>query len=60
MPETLGRRITIGYGIGLVLLGIVAVGAYRSVMQSLTDLSWVSHTHAVLERLTSLLLQSAV
>ena len=60
MQETLGRRITIGYGIGLVLLGMVAVAAYRSITQSLEETRWVAHTHAVLERLTSVLLQSAV
>lgn len=60
MQETLGRRITIGYGVVLALFGTIILVSYRSITQSHEDARWVSHTRSVLERLTYLLLQTEI
>jgi methyl-accepting chemotaxis protein len=51
---TIGRRISLGFAIPLVLLIVIGWTAYRNTTNLITDAQWVSHSHTVLEKAESL------
>jgi PAS domain S-box-containing protein len=55
MPLTLERKITIGFGVALVAILLMAGGTWWSVARTQATFARVSHTHQVLSELESLL-----
>lgn len=44
---SLKNRISLAFGLALLVLAIVAVASYRNIMQLRADVSWVEHTYQV-------------
>ncbi|HWF09212.1 MAG TPA: CHASE3 domain-containing protein [Bryobacteraceae bacterium] len=51
----IGARILLGYGLALIVAGIVGVVAYRATAELITSAAEVAHTHLVKESLADLL-----
>jgi methyl-accepting chemotaxis protein len=47
----IGTRILLGFGLALLISGVVSVISYRSTVELLEIAGWVTHTHRVLEKL---------
>ncbi len=52
---TIGKRIAAGFGLALLILLVIGTVSYRSTAKLIETSRWVTHTHTVLERLTTLL-----
>ena len=50
----IGPRILLGFGLALLISGIVSVISYRSTSELLEVADWVTHTHKVLEGIAEL------
>src|SRR5437867_1238362 len=53
------KKITVGFGLALLLLGFISVVSYRSTTNLVKTASWVAHTHEVLAELDDVPLQLA-
>jgi methyl-accepting chemotaxis protein len=52
---TIGKRIAAGFGLTLLILLAIGTVSYRSTAKLIETSRWVTHTHTVLERLTTVL-----
>jgi len=52
---TFGRRIAAGFALSLILLITIGAVAYTSINKLMSTSQWVTHTHEVLEHITSVL-----
>jgi len=51
LSSQLERRVQIGFLLGIVMLALIGVLAYRSVVRLRADAAWVDHTHQVISAL---------
>src|SRR6202012_3616052 len=51
LHSQLERRVQFGFLLGIVMLGLIGVLAYRSVVRLRADAAWVDHTHQVIAAL---------
>src|SRR6185295_15782342 len=56
MKWSVGVKIAIGFGVALVIFVIVGAASYASATRQSEDGAWVTHTHAVRDAVTDLLL----
>ena len=54
MVLTTERKIIVGFGVALLVLGVIAAVSVQTVRQLVADLDSVSHTHEVLETIAQL------
>jgi methyl-accepting chemotaxis protein len=55
MNMRIGTRILAGYGVALVVVGVVGIVDYRSIVELLDTADWVAHTHKVIATLVDTL-----
>jgi methyl-accepting chemotaxis protein len=55
MNMRIGTRILVGYGVALLLVGVVGIIAYRSISELTESAAWVAHSHRVKEVLAETL-----
>ena len=52
MNMRIGTKILVGYGLALLVVGVVGVIAYRATTELVDGADWVTHTHKVKETLS--------
>ena len=48
MSLSVEAKISLGFGLGLLILAVIALVSYQSVTRQTNDAEWVKHTHQVL------------
>jgi CHASE3 domain sensor protein len=59
LSSQLERRVQIGFLLGIVMLALIGVLAYRSVVRLRADAAWVDHTHQVISALREVMATTA-
>ena len=57
MIWTFGRKVTLGFGLALAVLLVIGFVGYRSIDSLLENNARVTHTHVVLDRVTTVLVE---